>query len=128
MSAQQPDDGNPPEAGITNREVLDFDSAAAFLGVSTKTFAKVLRTEGLPGRKVGREWKFSKQALLNWLACGNTRDYQDDNDEAASTELTPKPDLRAQRPLPRRENRTTTIPGTGGPPQAAADAFSADED
>ncbi|MFN0206525.1 MAG: helix-turn-helix domain-containing protein [Planctomycetota bacterium] len=129
-----------PEMGISHREVLDFDSAAAFLGVSTKTFAKVLKAEDLPGRKVGREWKFSKTALLHWLATGKTRDYQDDEDGESGDEITKK------RAAASRTNTTAnitvnaharpqatipgaaTIPGTAGKSAHASDSFSADED
>lgn len=66
--------------GGAHPEVLNFDQAADFLGVSTKTFAKVLRSENLPGRKVGREWKFTRQSLLDWIASGQTRDFMDEEE------------------------------------------------
>lgn len=67
-------------------EVLNFDEAADFLGVSTKTFAKVLRSENLPGRKVGREWKFTRQSLLDWIASGQTRDFMDEDEAPEGAE------------------------------------------
>src|SRR5262245_38657983 len=45
------------------KEILNIEEASAFLGVSTKTFQKVLREGEMPGRKVGREWKFWRRAL-----------------------------------------------------------------
>ena len=57
------------------KEILNLDEAAAFLGVSLRTFLKTLRVENLPGRKVGREWKFSRSALVAWIASGRTRDF-----------------------------------------------------
>ena len=41
-----------------DREILNIDEAAALLGVSVKTFNKVLHSENIPARKIGREWKF----------------------------------------------------------------------
>ena len=35
-------------------EILNIEEAAALLGVSIKTFNKVLHTQSLPGRKIGR--------------------------------------------------------------------------
>ncbi|HET6203085.1 MAG TPA: helix-turn-helix domain-containing protein [Planctomycetota bacterium] len=57
------------------KEILNLDEAAAFLGVSLRTFLKTLRLENLPGRKVGREWKFSRSALVAWIGSGRTRDF-----------------------------------------------------
>jgi excisionase family DNA binding protein len=63
------------------REILNLDEAAAYLGVSTKTFQKVLRDGDMPGRKVGREWKFSRKALEAWIGSGRSRDFLDVEDE-----------------------------------------------
>jgi excisionase family DNA binding protein len=57
------------------REVLNVEEAAELLGVSVKTFNKVLHSEGIPGRKIGREWKFSRQALIEWIGAGRSDDY-----------------------------------------------------
>ncbi len=56
-------------------EILNIDEAAALLGVSAKTFNKVLRSEVLPARKIGREWKFSRQALIDWVGSGRSTEY-----------------------------------------------------
>ena len=57
------------------REVLTIEEAAELLGISVKTFNKVLHTEGIPGRKIGREWKFSRQALIDWVGAGRSDDF-----------------------------------------------------
>jgi len=105
-------------------EVLGFDEAAEFLGVSSKTFAKVLRLENLPGRKVGREWKFAKSAILDWLSAGSSRDYHDDDGDAV-VEAASSESPSSERPLPRR--------GAGAPPPelrrgSRRDAYAAEED
>ncbi|MBM4015232.1 MAG: helix-turn-helix domain-containing protein [Planctomycetes bacterium] len=66
------------------REILNLDEAAAYLGVSTKTFQKVLREGEMPGRKVGREWKFSRKALEAWIGAGRSKDFLDREDEEAA--------------------------------------------
>ena len=67
-------------------DILNIDEAAAFFGVSVKTFNKVLRTEELPARKIGREWKFSRRALIEWVAQGRSTDYyREDPSRAANS-------------------------------------------
>lgn len=57
------------------KEVLNLEEASELLGVSSKTLLKILREEEMPARKIGREWRFYRQALLNWLAVGNSLAY-----------------------------------------------------
>lgn len=56
-------------------EILNIEEAAALMGVSVKTFNRVLRSEELPARKIGREWKFSRRALIDWVGSGRSTDY-----------------------------------------------------
>ena len=65
------------------KEILNIEEASAFLGVSTKTFQKVLREGDMPGRKVGREWKFWRRALAEWVGRGRARDFLDSADSEA---------------------------------------------
>ena len=50
-----------------HREVLDVDGAAEVLGVSRWTVLKMARAKKLPGKKVGKEWRFRLSTLLKWL-------------------------------------------------------------
>lgn len=52
------------------KDVLNADEAAELLGVSAWTIRDQARIGRLPGRKVGKEWRFSRQALLDWLRGG----------------------------------------------------------
>ena len=76
------------------KEVLNIEEAAKLLSVSVKTFNKVLRNECLPGRKIGREWKFSRQALIDWVAAGRSVDFYresgDHNDNGNGEAITPQ--------------------------------------
>ena len=72
------------------KEVLTIEEAAELLGVSVKTFNKVLHSENIPGRKIGREWKFSRQALIDWIGKGRSDDFYRD-----PRELTPASNGRA---------------------------------
>lgn len=60
---------------MEEKEVLNLEEASNLLGVSTKTLQKILREEEIPARKIGREWRFSRIALLKWLAQGNSQQY-----------------------------------------------------
>ncbi|MFT8888870.1 helix-turn-helix domain-containing protein [Ethanoligenens sp.] len=62
-----------------DESLLNVDGAMEFLGVSEKTLIKLLREEHLPARKIGREWRFSKQALTEWLAKGDSIAYAANN-------------------------------------------------
>ncbi len=57
------------------REILTIEEAAELIGVSVKTFNKVLHTECIPGRKIGREWKFSRRALIEWIGNGRSDQF-----------------------------------------------------
>ena len=59
---------NPPEPPApTDREVLTVEQAAALLQVNPETVESMAREGELPARKVGREWRFARAALLRWL-------------------------------------------------------------
>jgi excisionase family DNA binding protein len=76
---------------MPEREILNIDEAAELLGVSVKTFNKVLHSEDLPARKIGREWKFSRQALIEWVGSGRSSLFyrESGSDEGADAELVP---------------------------------------
>ena len=83
-----------------HHEVLNLEEAARFLGVSVKTFNKVLHQENLPARKIGREWKFSRHALLSWLGSGESDDYYRESSTRTpqNGEIKPSPRREAQPP------------------------------
>lgn len=57
------------------KEILNMEEAAEFFNVSIKTFIKLLKEEKVPARKIGREWRFSRQALVQWLSSGDSQQY-----------------------------------------------------
>ncbi|MCX7749454.1 MAG: methyltransferase domain-containing protein [Clostridia bacterium] len=58
-----------------DKEILTMEEAAELFGVSVKTFIKLLKEEKVPARKIGREWRFSKSALIHWLSSGDSQSY-----------------------------------------------------
>ena len=69
---------------VEQRDILNIDEAAALLGVSVKTFNKVLHSQSMPARKIGREWKFSRQALIEWVGSGRSEQFYRDNEAGES--------------------------------------------
>ncbi len=64
-----------------DKEILNMDEAAELFNVSVKTFIKLLKEEKVPGRKIGREWRFSRAALVNWLSAGDSQAYSSSESE-----------------------------------------------
>lgn len=54
-----------PQDGL---EVLTVAQAAAFLQVGEDEVLALADAGGLPGRRIGEQWRFSRAALLAWLA------------------------------------------------------------
>jgi len=50
-----------------NKEAFNINEAAAFLGVHPQTIRKLARAGELPAFKVGRAWRFHRQALQKWV-------------------------------------------------------------
>ena len=51
----------------TDPEILDAEGAAAMLGVSVRYMVRLAREGTVPAKKVGRQWRFLRSALRNWL-------------------------------------------------------------
>jgi len=49
-------------------EVIDIEDVADLLGLSRRSVLNAIKKEGLPARKVGVKYLFSKKAVLDWLA------------------------------------------------------------
>lgn len=48
-------------------EVMDLKQASDFLQIHEGTVREMAKNGKLPARKVGREWRFSRTALIEWL-------------------------------------------------------------
>ena len=64
---------NPHNSGMANdqtapqNEVMNGDEAAVFLKMPKSTLLKLCSEGQLPGVKVGRQWRFNRFALENWM-------------------------------------------------------------
>lgn len=50
----------------TNFEVFNITKAAAFLGAHEQTVRRLARRGAIPAFKVGKDWRFRREALLRW--------------------------------------------------------------
>ncbi len=72
---------------IKTKEVLNAEEVAAFLGFNPYTIREKARLGEIPGRKVGREWRFSRTALLEWL-----REAEAPRGRGLQVEVVPNPE------------------------------------
>lgn len=66
------------EVDKLERDVLTLEQAAELLQVSQNTLRKLIQEGQIPARKVGREWRFSRQVLLDWVACKMNGDKKEE--------------------------------------------------
>jgi len=64
------------------KDILTLEEASELFNVSVKTFIKLLKEEKVPARKIGREWRFSRKALIEWLSSGDSQVYSSSEVEA----------------------------------------------
>jgi excisionase family DNA binding protein len=57
-----------------DKEILDIEGAADVLGVSKTTIYKLAREGTIPATRVGREWRFSRTNLVDWIKNGTEAD------------------------------------------------------
>jgi excisionase family DNA binding protein len=53
---------------VAEPDVLTLEQLAEFLQVDEKTVRSLAAKGELPGRRLGRDWRFSRRAVLDWLA------------------------------------------------------------
>ncbi len=52
---------------MVEREILTVDGAAELLGVSAYTIREMAKRGDIPARKVGKGWRFSREALVGMI-------------------------------------------------------------
>ena len=53
-------------------QVMTIDELAAYLQVAKSTLYKLSQEGKVPGQKVGKHWRFKKDAIDRWLEDGPT--------------------------------------------------------
>ena len=52
----------------TTPDVLTIDQLARYLQITRSTLYKLVQAGRVPGKKVGRQWRFQRDAIDKWLA------------------------------------------------------------
>jgi excisionase family DNA binding protein len=52
-------------------EVMTIDELAEYLKVSKSSLYKLAQQGKVPGQKVGKHWRFSKQAIDDWISASS---------------------------------------------------------
>jgi excisionase family DNA binding protein len=60
-------------AAFPNGDVLTLAGAAEYLRITENEVVRLVRDQGLPGRKLGDEWRFLKMALQDWLRAPSSK-------------------------------------------------------
>lgn len=73
MSTTKKKPTTPPPTAMNGAsgEVLTLAEAAAYLRLSEADILELIRSQNLPGRLAGSEWRFLKAAIQEWLASGS---------------------------------------------------------
>ena len=58
-----------PQA-IAAPEIMNLKEAARFLRLSPKRVESLVTEQRLPGRKIGKDWRFLRSAIERWLEPG----------------------------------------------------------
>ena len=56
-----------PSASSRLPEVLNLAEASRFLRLPPKAVERLVAEQGLPGRKIGKEWRFLRTGIERWL-------------------------------------------------------------
>lgn len=51
----------------SNDEILTIEEATKFLKIGKTTLYKLARENKIPAQKVGREWRFLKSEIVEWM-------------------------------------------------------------
>jgi excisionase family DNA binding protein len=70
LGADAPVVGHADFRPLPPAEVLDAAQAAELLAVEEEAIVELAERGELPGRRIGDAWRFSRAALLQWLAAG----------------------------------------------------------
>ena len=57
---------------IYNDNWISLEETAIYLGVSKDTIRNWIKKSGIPAHKIGREWKFKKSELDDWVKSGRS--------------------------------------------------------
>jgi excisionase family DNA binding protein len=60
-----------------DKELMDIQEAAAFLGINQEVLRRWAREGRIPAGKLGREWRFSRRLLVEHVEAGGSQPVAD---------------------------------------------------
>ena len=84
IAGEQGKTSTAPVSSDEEPEIMDVIEAAEFLRVSPATVRQQLAAKRLPGKRIGKEWRLSRTALIQWLSePGEPKNYARRQTESA---------------------------------------------
>lgn len=53
--------------------ILTLKELAMYLKIPNSSLYKIVREGGVPAQKIGKHWRFNKQAIDSWIASGEKK-------------------------------------------------------
>jgi excisionase family DNA binding protein len=53
------------------REIFSLDGVRKFLHISPNTAKELAESGAIPGRRIGKNWKFYREDIIEWVRIGN---------------------------------------------------------
>ena len=57
----------------SNEAVMTLEELAEYLKLPKSTLYKLVQEGRIPGQKLGKQWRFSRQAIEKWLTDGGAK-------------------------------------------------------
>ncbi len=57
-------------------DILNMDELRSYLRVSYDTALQLIKTGQIPAKYLGREWRITKQAVIDWVNSGRPNEPQ----------------------------------------------------
>jgi len=55
------------EKKIANKEIMDIKELSEYLGIGKSKIYNLIKQKKIPASKIGRQYRFSKDIIDNWL-------------------------------------------------------------
>lgn len=81
-------------------DILDSYEAAELLKIGRQVLLRECRAGRVPASRVGVQWRFSRQRLLDWIASGENTARQ--GTEAPAPDPQPAPKAKGKRTSPKQ--------------------------
>ena len=106
---------DPLTEAIDALDVLTLEEAAIYLKIEYADIRRMVKEQGLPGRKIGEEWRFLRGAIADWLRAASGSSLPVTQPEKATRAERPARDDRPQRRFPEEQREQQRESNEGFP-------------